>query len=307
MNRLHHDEVQIDRALAARLLVEQHPHLAARPISRLDVQGTDNVVFRLGDDLSLRLPRKPSAVPGVLVELEWLPRLAPQLPLPVPDPIARGEPSDAYPFPWSVCRWVHGTPADVDQLRPDDAAERLGQFVARLQVIDTAGAPVADHGTQRAGSLDEFHDETMEALAEAAGLMAAGRVEPALFDPAAARELWMAALDAPAWPGGGVWVHRDLYADNLLTVDGTLTGVIDFGGLIVGDPAADVMAAWHLFSPPHRDRFLRVIGADAPTQLRARGWVLSQGLLALPYYLDSHQGMVRMARRAITAALDSPF
>lgn len=307
MNRLHHDEVPIDRALAARLLAAQHPDLAGRPLSRLEVQGTDNVVFRLGDDLSLRLPRKASAVPGVLMELQWLPRLAPQLPLPVPEPVARGEPSDGYPFPWSVCRWVNGTPADLDQLRPAVAAQRLGQFVARLQAADTAGAPVADDGTQRAGSLAEFHDQTMEALAEVTGLMSVGRVEADLFDPAAARGLWMAALDAPARPGDGVWVHRDLYADNLLTVDGTLTGVIDFGGLVVGDPAGDAMAAWHLFSPPHRETFLRIVGADAATQLRARAWVLSQGLLALPYYLDSHQGMVRMARRAITAALDSPY
>lgn len=270
------------------------------------MQGTDNVVFRLGDDLSLRLPRKPSAVPGLLVELEWLPRLTPELPLPVPVPVARGEPTEEYPFPWSICRWVDGRPAVLDDLRPDDAAEQLGQFVRALQSIGTLGAPVADDDTQRAGPLAGFTEQTMRALDEVAALMTARRIEPALFDPSMARDLWDAALDAPVWSGEGVWIHRDLHADNVLTVDGVLTGVIDFAGLIVGDPAGDLMPAWHLLSPPHRDTFLRIIGADEATVLRARAWVLAQGLLALPYYLDSHSGMVRMARRAITAALDSP-
>jgi aminoglycoside phosphotransferase (APT) family kinase protein len=307
MRRLHGDEVPIDPALARRLLADQHPDLAGRRLMPLEDQGTDNVVFRLGGDLSVRLPRKASAAPGLLVELGWLPRLAPHLPLPVPVPVARGEPTDDYPFPWAICRWVDGEPADVDRLQPHHAAVRLGEFVRTLQDVDTVGAPVADDDTRRAGSLAEFDDVTMRALDEVAAPVSSGRVEPELFDPSVARDLWAAALDAPAWRGPGVWVHRDLYADNLLTTEGSLAGVVDFGGLIVGDPAGDVMAAWHLLPPPHRATFLRIVGADEATALRARAWVLSQGLLALPYYLDAHAGMVRMARRAITAALDSPF
>ncbi|MBW3621099.1 MAG: aminoglycoside phosphotransferase family protein [Actinobacteria bacterium] len=306
MDRLHRDEVPISRALAARLLSEQHPDLARLPLSLLEAQGTDNVVFRLGDDLALRLPRTASAVPGLLVELDWVPRLAPELPLPVPVPIARGEPTEGYPFPWSVCRWVDGRPADPTRLRPDQLAQRLGGFVGRLQSIDTTGAPVADDGTRRAGSLTTFDDETRGAIAEVTALMSARRIESDLFDPARARDLWEAALGTPAWPGDGVWVHRDLHADNLVMADGMLVGVLDLGGLIVGDPAGDVMAAWHLLQPPHRATFLRIVEADEATQLRARGWVLSQGLLALPYYLDSHAGMRRMACRAIRAALDPP-
>lgn len=306
MDRLHRDEVPISRALAARLVSEQHPDLARLPLSHLEAQGTDNVVFRLGDDLALRLPRTAAAVAGLLVELEWLPRLAPELPLPVPVPVVRGEPTGSFPFPWSVCRWVRGRPADPARLRPDQLAERLGGFVGRLQSIDTSGASLADGGTRRAGPLAAFDDETRGALAEVAALMSAGRIERDLFDPAKARDLWGAALGAPAWAGDGVWVHRDLHAANLVVADGGLVGVLDFGGLVVGDPAGDVMAAWHLLPPPHRATFLRIVGADEATQLRARGWVLSQGLLALPYYLDSHAGMRRMARRAIRAALDSP-
>jgi aminoglycoside phosphotransferase (APT) family kinase protein len=226
----------------------------------------------------------------------------------VPVPIARGEPTADYPFPWAVCRWVTGVPPRaVDDLDPAHAADRLGRFVLALHDADTTGGPLADAATQRAGALRLHDAATRSALDEVAALVADGRVEGSLFDPAAALEVWEAAVDAPAWAGPGVWLHRDLYLDNLLARDGILTGVVDFGGLVVGDPAGNVMAAWHVLPPAHRRTFLRIVGADEATQRRARGWVLSQGLLALPYYLDSHAGMVRMARRAITAALDTPF
>lgn len=308
MQRLHHDEVPIDVALAQRLVAAQHPQFAERPVRALATQGTDNVVFRLGDDHSMRLPRKPSAVPSLIAELDWLPRLAPHLPLPVPEPVARGEPTAEYPFPWAVCRWVPGSPPnEPSDLDAGDTARRLGQFVRALHHVDTTGGPVADEHTQRAGSLASFDAATRGALEEVTALIASGRIDKDMVDPAAARDLWDAAIDAPAWHRPGVWLHRDLYVDNLLAFDRRLSGVIDFGGLIVGDPAGNVMAAWHVLPREHRDTFLGIVEADLPTQLRARGWVLSQGLLALPYYLDSHDGMVRMARRAIRAALDTPL
>ncbi|MFA9445409.1 phosphotransferase [Egicoccus sp. AB-alg6-2] len=304
--RLHSDEVAIDTALAQRLVAAQHPGFAGEPLLPLATQGTDNVVFRLGERWSVRLPRKEAAVPGLLAELEWLPRLAPELPLPVPVPVAAGAPSADYPFPWAVCRWIDGTtPAEHADLDPADTATRLGRFVRDLQRIDTTGAPVADERTQRGGSLRASDGVTREALAQVVALIASGRLEPDLFDPAQALELWQAAVGAPAWTGAGVWLHRDLHLANLLAERGRLRGVVDFGGLVVGDPAGNAMAAWHVLPPQHRARFLTVVGADAATQLRARGWVLSQGLLALPYYLDTHAGMVRMARRAITAAVDT--
>lgn len=306
VQRLHHDEVPIDPALVQQLLVDQHPQFAGRPLRALATQGTDNVVFRLGDDLSVRLPRKASAVPSLLVELDWLPRLAPHLPLPVPAPVARGEPTDEYPFPWAICQWVPGQPpVDPTDLDPVDTARRLGRFVRDLQAIDTTGAPTADEHTQRSGSLTAFDEVTRGALEEVAALIAAGRVDRHVVDPAAAHDLWNAAVEAPVWRDAGVWLHRDLYVGNLLAIDHRLSGVVDFGGLVVGDPAGNVMAAWHVLPPEHRATFLRIVGADAATQLRARAWVLSQGLLALPYYMDSHDGMVRMVQRAIRSALDT--
>lgn len=307
MSRLHSDEVPIDLALAEHLIAEQYPQFAGRPLRQLSSQGTDNVVFRLGEDLSLRLPRKASAVPSLDTEWEWLPRLAPQLPLSVPEPVARGEPTAEYPFPWTICLWVPGyAPRDPSDLDPRDTAERLGNFVRDLQAVDTTGAPVADEQTQRGGSLAAFDDITREALDDVVALIAAGSVERELLDPGAARSLWDAAVAVPVWSGDGVWLHRDLYLDNLLAVDDRLAGVIAFGGLVVGDPAGNAMAAWHVLPAEQRVTFLRIVGADSATQLRARGWVLMQGLLALPYYVGSHGGMVRMARRALRAALDAP-
>ncbi len=124
------------------------------------------------------------------------------------------------------------------------------------------------------------------------------------MDPGAARALWGAAVDTPGWQGEEVWLHRDLDADNLVATRGQLGGVIDLGGLVVGDPDGNAMAPWHVLPAEHRPTSVRIVGADPATQLCARGWALSQGPLALPCYLGSHDGMVRMARRAITAALD---
>lgn len=301
--RLHHDEVLIDAGLVHQLLRSQYPEFVDRPLRPVEEQGTDNVVFRLGLDLSVRLPRKKEAVPRLLKEIEWLPRLRPHLPLSVPIPVATGEPSEDYPFPWAIFRWLDGTTPQPQDLRGADTAHALGHFVSVLHSLDTSGGPVATPGTNRGGPLAAVDQTTRAALGEVLELIEQGRVDRDMLDPAAALDVWQAAVDAPAWTQPGVWLHRDLHCANLLAVGGLLTGVLDFGGLLVGDPAGNVMAAWHVLPPEHRGTFRRIVGADDATWTRARGWVLSQGLVALPYYLDTHAGMVQMARRAIAEAL----
>ena len=96
--RLHNDEVRIDEDLVQQLLRTQLPELAHQDLHLVPAQGTDNVMFRLGAELSVRLPRKPSAARSLLIEREWLPRVAPRLPLAVPLPVASGEPSRAPPI-----------------------------------------------------------------------------------------------------------------------------------------------------------------------------------------------------------------
>jgi aminoglycoside phosphotransferase (APT) family kinase protein len=306
-DRLHPDEVSIDAVLVRELLRTQMPDLADLDVRAVPAQGTDNVVFRVGSELSVRLPRKSAAVRSLLVEREWLPRLAHQLPLPVPLPIAPGEPSDRYPFPWTVSTWVRGIPlVPTNGLRSEDV-EVLAHFTAILQSLDASGGPAVEPG-QRAGPVAPYDRVARAALEGVLNLKAAGRIEPDLVDEKRAASLWAAAVDADAWPGPPVWVHRDLQGGNLLTSsDGRLMGVLDFGGLAVGDPAGDVMAAFHVFSSADRSTFRRAMGVDDSTWVRARGWAMVQGLEALIYYFDTHPGMVAMARRVIRAALELDY
>jgi aminoglycoside phosphotransferase (APT) family kinase protein len=301
MTRLHRDEVAIDETLVQRLLRSQLPELAGLPLKAVRPQGTDNIVYRLGADLSVRLPRKPSAVPSLLIERDWLPRLAPALPLAVPVPVAAGEPEELYPFPWAVCTWVAGTRLGFTELGRG-GARALAEFVTALHSSDATGGPRVAAG-QRGGPVAAYDQTARTALNAVLDLQAAGRIEPDLLDGNLADEVWAAAVAAPAWDGPGVWTHRDLHGGNLLIAGARLSGVLDFGGLIVGDPAADVMGAFHVLSPSDRRMFCQIVGVDDATLTRARGLALAQGLEALPYYLDSHPGMVSFARRAITATL----
>ncbi len=302
--RLHDDEVPIDTELVRTLLRDQFPDLVALDLRPAPAQGTDNLMFRLGDELVVRLPRKPAAVPGLRVERTWLPRLAPALPLDVPLPLAGGEPNEAYPFPWAVCRWLPGRPVPPGGL-PSADMPRLAGFVRTLHALDTAGGPPVEEG-RRGGPLAAYTPSLERAIEAMERLARTGRIEPALSDPDRARAIWRAGTDAPPWSAPGVWTHRDLYGGNLLATGGRLSGVIDFGVLAVGDPATDVMAAFHVLRAEDRRDFRRAVGADDATWARARCWALVQGLEALPYYLENHPGMVAMARQAIRAALDDP-
>jgi aminoglycoside phosphotransferase (APT) family kinase protein len=231
--RLHEDEVHIDVGLVRELIRTQLPQLANLEVRLVAAPGTDNVVFRLGDELSARLPRKPAAVSGVLIEREWLPRLAAHLPLAVPEPLAAGEPSEIYPFPWLVCRWVSGVPLAPGRMNPDDGLV-LAEFVLALESLYTSGGPPVQPG-HRAGAVDAYDLTARAALNAAGALQAIGRIEPDLFDAERAASVWAAAVQAPKWQRTGVWVHRDFMASNLVTLDGRLNGVLDFGGLAVGD------------------------------------------------------------------------
>ena len=299
--RLHADEVPIDHELVRRLLHGQAPELAEHELRAAPTQGTDNLMFRLGEDLVVRLPRKPAAVGGLLVERHWLPRLAPALPLAVPLPVIDGEPSADYPFPWAVCRWLPGRPVEPGGLATGDV-RRLAAFVHGLQAADPDGGPPVEAG-RRGGPVAAYAPVFERALDTMIAAVRSGRIETGLVDPGRARAVWRAALEAPPWSGPGVWVHRDLYGGNLLAVEGRLAGVIDFGGLAVGDPAGDVMAAFHVVGRRDQPEFRAAIGVDDATWARGRGWALVQGLEALPYYLDTHPGMVAMSRQAISATL----
>ncbi len=294
--KMHVDEVDTNVSLVRQLLNTQFPHWANLPIRHAHSTGTGNALYRLGDDMVVRLPRIPSAVGQVDKEQKWLPILAPLLPLNIPIPLAKGRPSDGYPWHWSVYRWLEGedaTTAPIDY--PRQAATDLARFIIALQGIEaTEGPPPGGHNFYRGVPLAMRDHETCEAIAALHDVIDTDEVTAA----------WNAAIQTPAWNGVPVWIHGDLHAGNLLVHQGRLRAVIDFGGLGVGDPACDVMAAWVFLSAENRPLFREVLQVDDETWDRGRGWALSFGLIALPYYQTTNPVLAAIARRAINEALE---
>jgi aminoglycoside phosphotransferase (APT) family kinase protein len=293
--RMHADEVDTDASLVRRLLASQFPQWADLPIEPVPSAGTDNALYRLGDDRVVRLPRRPAATAQVDKEHRWLPKLAPLLPLAIPVPLARGEPGEGYPWRWSVYRWLDGEIATVERLAdPCRAANEIAQFVAALQAIDaTAGPPPGRHNFFRGVPLALRDPYTRAALAALGDLI----------DVGAATAAWDAALRAPVWHGAPVWIHGDLQPGNLLSVGGRLRAVVDFGCLGVGDPACDCIVAWNFFSGEAREAFRAALAVDDATWARGRGWALSTSLIALPYYRTTNPRLAAISQRTIDEVL----
>lgn len=290
--RMHAGEIHTSVALVRRLLTRQFPRWAGLPLTPVASYGTDHDIYRLGEHLGVRLPRIDWASEQAAKEAEWLPRLAPHLPLAVPTPVALGRPQEDYPFPWAVHEWLPGQNADGTLRDLQRAAADLAGFITALRAVDTAGAPPRRPGT-RGGPLAERDDAVRHAVAELGDRI----------DGAAALRSWQQSLAAPVWDGQEVWVHGDLLPGNLLVVDGRLSAVIDYGGLDVGDPACDLQPAWNLFDRDSRRAFLRLLEVDEAMRLRGRGWALSQALIALPYYWQTNRGIVGQALHTLDLVL----
>ncbi|WP_221320357.1 aminoglycoside phosphotransferase family protein [Actinoplanes sp. L3-i22] len=283
--KLHDDEVDIDAALVARLLEQQFPRWAGRPVRVVGESGTDNVTFRVGDDLSVRLPRTPGTQGQVEKDLRWLPRLAPVLPLAVPQPLALGEPTGEFPFTWGVYRWLDGTAFRPELLDdPCAAARELAGFIGCLQVADTTGAPAPPDDPFARGTALLPRDGLFRAALEQV------RDE---FDTGLVLAAWEASLAVGAWAGPPCWIHGDLMPGNVLVAGGRLSAVIDFGTARVADPAGDLLAAWYLFDGASRRAFRDALRVDEHAWVRARGWTLSLAMIALPYYRARNPAAVR--------------
>ncbi|MEU4684308.1 aminoglycoside phosphotransferase family protein [Streptomyces xinghaiensis] len=265
-------KIEITAELVRNLLREQHPDLADRPV-RLGARGWDNQLWRLGADLAVRLPWATRSADALLrKEFEWLPVLAPRLPLPVPVPQRLGEPSGQFPRPWLVTTWVPGVSGDrAPVTRATEAADALAGFLTALHRPAPGNAPVGGYG--RGGPLADRAEQFAHQLASATekGLVT---------DPDAVRAVWDDAVAAPGWAGPPLWLHGDLHPANVLTLDGAFSGVVDFGDLCAGDPACDLAAAWTLLPDGAADRFHAACrpAPDAATLRRARGWAVLQAL-----------------------------
>ena len=260
----------IDASLVRRLIAVQFPHWAHFPIRPVDQMGWDNRTFRLGRDMAVRLPSAAVYAPQVAREHRWLPILGPQLPVAIPVPLALGQPGEAYPWQWSVYRWLPGEAASARPARDwRPLARSLASFLAALQRVDPSGgpAPGADN-FHRGGMLETYDGQTREAVSLLRDRIPTG----------AAMRVWEAAL-APRFEGAPVWLHGDISPGNLLIAGDELVGVIDFGSCVVGDPACDLAIAWMSMDRQGREAFRSALPLDPGTWARARGWALWKLLL----------------------------
>ena len=280
-------EVDVTADLVRRLLAEQQPDLARLPVTPLS-NGWDNTLFRLGQDLVARLPRRALAAGIVRNEQRWLPVLAPRLPLPIPVPVRIGEPAAGYPWAWSVVAYLPGTPASDDPpLDLAGAARTLGGFLAALHAPAPPeapanpyrGVPLADRAENFAKNLD----------------MLTGHV-----DRAAVQAAWAEALAAAPYAGPPRWLHGDPHPANILVSDGQVSGMLDFGDITAGDPATDLSLAWMMLPREHHGAFRAAYRAattahantttppdDDALWRRARGWALNLAIVFLAWSADN--------------------
>lgn len=288
------DKADITVGVVVALLRAQFPQWAELPVRAVDVDGNDNTSFRLGDELLVRLPSHERYVAGVEKEHRWLPVLAQHLPLPIPEPVAKGAPSEVFPRVWSVYRWLDGDVAGADP--PADRvrfAVDVAAFLEALYRIDATGGP--DAGEQsfwRGAPLIRYDRQTRKAIAD---------LGPAI-DGEAATAVWEAALDAP-FVGPPVWVHGDVAQNNLLVRDGVLSAVIDFGTSAVGDPACDTVLAWTFLDGESRRAFRERLPVDDDTWARGRGWAIWKALITLAWNPLGHPTFTRECERVLADVL----
>lgn len=289
-SKMHADEIEITPALAHGLLKAQFPQWSGLPLESIEPAGTDNVMFRLGDSLAVRLPRTERAAQNIEKECHWLPKLAPHLPLPIPTPIKQGQAESGYGLSWVVCNLLPGKNLSVSRIdNLQQAAIDMGHFVSALQQIDAVGGPTNKRGLPLSGR----DKETRLAIAQLEGVIDVDR----------ATRFWDAILATSQWDGPAKWMHGDLHPGNLLVKDDRVSAVIDFGSCGVGDPAADLMVAWTLLDSESRKVFRSIVKPDDASWARGRGWAFTMGIVAYPYYKDTNPTFAVVAKRAMGEAL----
>jgi len=294
---MHHDQVDVTTEVVAALIREQFPEWSDRAVRPLPSTGTVNAVFRIGDDLSARFPRRLADAAEVLAVLEQEALASAELAqvsrFPVPEPVALGKPGAGYPMPWSVQTWLPGTVAsDADPSGSDAFAEDLAVFVASLRNADTRGRLFS--GDNRGGVL-AHHDDWMERCFEES---------EDLLDVPRLRQVWSRFRKLPR-TDGDVMSHGDLIPGNVLVAGGRLGGVLDTGGFGPADPALDLVSAWHLLRSGPREVLRQALACDDLEWERGKAWAFEQAMGLVWYYVESNPTMSRTGRRTLDRILES--
>jgi aminoglycoside phosphotransferase (APT) family kinase protein len=287
---MHDDQLVSDVELVREILRDQQPHWADGPITEITSTGTDHALYRLGDDAVARVPLRASATQPIDTEFRWLPWFAERLPVEIPRPLARLEPTPRFPYHWSVHSWIDGecgTTAPIDRTL---LAVDLARVLRALHGLDPFGGPPSVEAYCHRGVPLRMRDaSTREAIASSRQSL----------DVAAVTSAWDTALATPEWTGAPVWIHGDVAAGNLILRDGRLVGLIDWACMAVGDPACDLVVAWEVLDASSRERFRAELAIDDATWERGRGWALSTAVGALAYYEDTNPFMADQARHKL--------
>ncbi|MFD4637663.1 aminoglycoside phosphotransferase family protein [Lentzea sp. NPDC058436] len=275
--------IATDVDLVRDLIRTQFPRWHGLPVREVAHGGTSNALYRLGDSLAVRLPRREWARDEAAKLAAVVPLVA-SVPFAVPEPLALGSPGEHYPYQWSVVRWLDGSMAAVEEVA-EDTPLRLASLIRALHSVDVTGW----EWTRGRGRPDAVADDT--AVRKCIGQIGGS---------ARLVALWEESLAAPRWDQPGRWLHADLHEGNLLFTGGELTGVIDWGSAGVGDPAADLMTAWLYLDSRGRKVFQRELSEfDDAAWLRAQGWALHLAVLALPYYRETNPFLAGIASRTL--------
>ena len=292
--KLHEDEVEIHETIVRALLQEQCPLYLFEKLTFFESMGTENVMFSLGEDKLIRLPRVEGAVDSLKKEAKWLPVLGKNLKIPIPKVLFEGKPSRAYPFPWLIISKLEGAEISNENLVDQSkASQNLAEFILSLRFAPMKKGPICSRGLPLA-KRDKAVRESILLLEGA-------------YDIKLLTELWEDSLKASDWQKEPLWLHGDLHKGNLLAKESEISAILDFGLSGIGDPSCDLMAAWTVLEAQSRTEFFSFLRADNNSIRKARGWALSLGILGYPYYKETNPSFALLAKNAMDEVISDPF